>query len=202
MKKENIRSLSLIFALVLILGSMIGGTIAWLIATSDTVVNTFTYGDINLTLTESDTGIDGDGNVNTNKYKMVPGQTITKDPVVTVAQGSEEMWLFVKLEKSANFDDFMTYEVDTSWAPLDGVDGVYYRHIPATEVAQADMTVHVLKDDTVTVKDEVTKEMLNALDAAGGTGYPTLNVTAYAVQHAGSTTAAEAWVKINPPANP
>lgn len=208
-RNVSLRTLAVIAALVLVFGGVIGGTFAWLIAAPDPVVNTFTYGDIDITLEETDTTLDGDEDPNTNEYEMMPGQVITKDPVVTVKAGSEEMWLFVKLEKSENFDTFMEYTVDGSWAELDGVTGVYYRHITAEEVAEADMAVHVLTDDTVTVKESVTKEQLNDLDEnADGTEaetkyYPTLTVTAYAVQHAGNATAADAWARINPaPENP
>lgn len=202
--KLNAKALALMLALVLTAGGVIGGTAAWLIAAPAPVVNTFTYGDINITLDETDTDLDGDNNDTTNEYKMMPGEKITKDPVITVIQGSEDMWLFVKLEKSANFDSFMEYTVDGSWAELSGVPGVYYRHITAQEVAGADLKIHVLADDTVTVKESVTKEMLNGLDknADGSEAaikyFPTLTVTAYAVQHVGNLAAADAWAKIAP----
>jgi hypothetical protein len=197
----NMKSVALILALALIIGSVVGGTIDWLIATPDPVVNTFTYGDINIELSETDTQLDDDSDPNTNDYKMMPGIKITKDPVVTVKAESEEMWLFVKLEKSSNFDTFMEYTVAADWTALSGVDGVYFQHITAEEVATADKEIAVIKDDTVTVKESVTKEMLNALDAPGTTAtYPTLTVTAYAVQYAGNATAADAWAKVT--ANP
>lgn len=201
-KLASPRTLAVILALVLVFGGVVGGTFAWLIAAPDPVVNTFTYGDIDITLEETDTDLDGDDDPNTNEYEMMPGQVITKDPVVTVKAGSEELWLFVKLEKSENFDTFMEYTVDGSWAALESVEGVYYRHITAEEVAETDMAVHVLAGDAVTVKESVTKEMLNGLDEnADGTEaevkyYPTLTVTAYAVQYAGNATAADAWAKV------
>lgn len=196
-KRVNVKLLAAVLALALVFGGVIGGTVAWLIAKPDPVVNTFTYGDIDISLDETDTKKDNDNDPNTNDYDMMPGQPITKDPIVTVKTGSEDMWLFVKLEKSDNFDDFMTYNVDPSWAVLEGVDGVYYRHITAAEVAEKDMKIHVLENDTVTVKEEVTKEMLNALDPDGEEAkYPTLTVTAYAVQSAGNATAADAWAKV------
>lgn len=195
-RRSNPRALALILALVLVFGGVIGGTVAWLIATPDPVVNTFTYGDIDITLEETDTQLDEDSDPNTNEYEMMPGETITKDPVITVKAESEEMWLFVKLEKSANFDTFMEYTVDGSWAALSGVDGVYYRHITAEEVADADMKINVIANNTVTVKETVTKEQLNALDSGSTATYPTLTVTAYAVQYAGNATAADAWAKV------
>ena len=195
LKLFNFKLFAVILTLTLVFGGMVGGTVAWIIAAPEPVVNTFTYGDINIKLEETNTGLDGDNDSNTNEYKMTPGEDITKDPVITVEAGSEDMWLFVKLEKSENFDTFMTYDIDGSWAELDGVDGVYYRHITAQEIETDDMEIHVIKDDKVTVKDTVTKEMLNALDKDGRSDYPTLTVTAYAVQHAGNATAADAWAK-------
>lgn len=198
--RVNMKPLALIMALVLLVGGVIGGTVAWLIATPDPVVNTFTYGDINIELEETDTQLDGDNNSNTNEYKMIPGEKITKDPVVTVKAGSEGMYLFVKLEKSSNFDTFMEYEVAEGWTALSGVEGVYYQHITAEDVATADKKIAVIKDDTVTVKESVTKEQLNALDSGSSENYPTLSVTAYAVQYAGNATADDAWAKVT--ANP
>ena len=175
--------LVLAMAIVITLACAVGGTLAWLVSASDPVVNTFTYGDINITLAESDTD-DGDDNVNTNEYTMMPGATITKDPKVTVKQGSEACWLFVKLEKSANFDTFMEYAMEEGWVELIGADieGVFFRAVSAEEAADADKAFAVIKDDTVFVKDEVTKAMLNALTDAT---YPSLTITAYAVQQVG-----------------
>ena len=198
----NRKSAALFLALVLSIGGVVGGTMAWLVATPDPVVNTFTYGDINIALNETDTRLDGDNNPNTNHYKMLPGQSITKDPLVTVLAGSEELWLFVELEKSANFDTFMTYTVAEGWTPLENVDGVYYRHVTAEEVADANKAFPAIAGNTVTVKNTVTKEMLNELDAAGAANYPTLTVTAYAVQYAGNATAAAAWGRVADPAAP
>lgn len=185
MKKK---SLALFLALALVLVGAIGGTLAWLTDSSDKVVNTFTGSDIDITLTETK-----------KDFKMVPGYTISKDPKVTVEAGSEKCYLFVKLEKSANFDSFLTYEIADGWTALSGADGVYYRTVDASN---ADQGFAVLKDDQVTVKDSVTKEMMNGLTEAAN-NYPTLTVTAYASQfnkNATETfTAAQAWTNISTP---
>lgn len=196
--------------LALVLCGVIGGTIAWLIADTSPVVNTFTYGDINIDLDETDTNKDGDNDPNTNQYSMIPGNSISKDPKVTFKAESENAWLFVKLEKSSNFDEFMEYtvilddpattDIVEGWTPLDGVAGVYYIVV---NKADADAEFYVIEDNTVNVKGEVTKEMLNALDANGASNYPTLTVTAYAVQRDSNiTTAAAAWAKIPTSTNP
>lgn len=169
-----------IVAVVLVLCCAIGGTLAWLTDKTDPVVNTFTVGDINIELTESE-------NLN---LKMVPGNTITKDPKVTVKANSEACWLFVKVEESANFDNFMTYAMADGWTTLPDVAGVYYREVAATTAAT---DFSVLKGDSVSVKDTVTKADLNALTQ---NTFPTLTFTAYAVQKDNVADAATAWSKL------
>lgn len=179
MKKKT---LALVLALVLV--GIIGGTIAWLTDSTEEVVNTFTDSDIEITLKET-TG---------DEYKMVPGYTIGKDPKVTVEAGSEKCYLFVKLEKSDNFTDFLTYEMADGWTALGGVDNVYYRTV---DTADKDTAYSVLKNDQVTVQGNVTKEKMDSLTEAN---YPTLNVTAYASQYnknaTESFTVNEAWANI------
>lgn len=179
------KTMFMILAVVLIVGISVGGTLAWLTATSGPVTNTFATSDIDITLTE--TGATD----NANRYKMVPGYTITKDPVATVKAGSEACYLFVKLEESANFDDFMTYDIADGWTKLPGVDGVYYRTVLTAEMGTG---FSVLKDDQVEVKNTVTKDHMKNLTQ---TTYPTLKVTAYASQlyknASEKFTATEAW---------
>lgn len=183
------RTFVLLLALVLVLGVAAGGTVAWLTSKTSDVVNTFTTSNIDINLTEE-----------TTDYKMVPGYTIAKDPKVTVLAGSEKCYLFVKLEKSTNFDDFLTYEVDnTAWTQGDGTNipaNVYYRVV---ETSNNDQVFEVIKDNQVKVLDTVTKDMMSGLTTAAT--YPTLTVTAYASQFSkdGATdfTAAEAWTNVN-----
>ncbi len=192
---KNIRS-KLVIAIISILSIcsfLIGTSVAWLTSKTEEVVNTFTYGDINIKIEETDTN-DGDNNLFTNEYKMLPGNKITKDPKITVLKDSENSWLFVKIVKSENFDDFMTYEMVEGWTLLENTTDVYYREVTK---AEADQEFYVLKDNTVVVKDTVTKTMLNALDSGDVKNYPTLKLTAYAVQRDAQLeaidTAAEAW---------
>lgn len=168
-----------IIAAALLLCCAVGGTLAWLIDKTEPVVNTFTAGDVNIELAET-----------TTDYKMVPGNTIQKNPIVTVNGGSEACWVFVKAEKTANFDAFMTYELGAGWIALPDKDGVYYREVDA---ATADAEFSVLLDNQVEVIATVTKAQLNALTKET---YPTLTFTAYAIQKDNTGTAAEAWAKI------
>ena len=189
-KKFGAKALVITGVSVLALNVTIGGTIAWLVSQTDSVTNTFTYGDINITLTETDSG-DNDGDASTNTYEMVPGKEITKDPLITVEADSENCWLFAQLTETDGFDDFIEYTVAEGWTALDGEEGVYYQEVSKSEDAQE---FYVIADNTVTVKEDVTKEMLNGL---GEDGSISLTVTAYAVQRDGEIeaidTAAEAW---------
>lgn len=170
----------------LIVCATVAGTLAWLTDTTDPVVNTFTVGDINITLTESE-NLD---------LKMVPGRTITKDPKVTVKAGSEACWLFVKVVKSGNFDSFMTFEIANGWTELTEGSGVYYRIVGDKSADGAtDEPFPVISGNKVTVKNTVTKADLNGLTEAT---YPTLTFTAYAVQKDGINDADTAWGKVNP----
>lgn len=191
MKKSKL--LVAIISVLSLCSFLVGTSVAWLTSKTEDLVNTFTYGDINIKLEETDTE-DGDDNANTNEYKMLPGNEITKDPKVTVIANSEESYLFVKLTKSENFDNFMTYEVAEGWTLLEGTTDVYYREVG---VSDKDQEFTVLKDNKVKVKEDVTKAMLNELDKDGANNYPTLTITAYAVQRDSKIeaidTPAEAW---------
>lgn len=172
----------------LIVCATVAGTLAWLTDTTEPVVNTFTVGDINIELKET-TG---------KTYKMVPGIELEKNPTVTVKAGSEACWLFVKVEKSGNFDSFMTFEMADGWIALSGYAGVYYRNVDATN---ADTGFDVLKDKKVMVLETVTKTMLEGVKNADGTpneNAPTLTFTAYAVQKDGIADADTAWGKVTP----
>lgn len=181
---RSFRGLVLVLALALIVGVAGGATFAWLTAKSDTVVNTFTYGDINITLEET-TGSD---------YKIIPGVDIGKDPKVTVKAGSEACWLFVKVEEEGTFvADKVTYSIADGWTKGDGTKipaNVYYREVAAND---ANQEFPVLKDNKITVSDTLTK-----IDISGIlTTTPKLSITAYAIQKDGMTDAAAAWAAIN-----
>jgi hypothetical protein len=150
-------------------------------------VNTFSPSNIGLDLTET-----------TTEYKMIPGEEIDKDPKVTV-KTDVACYVFVKVEKSANFDTYMKYEMADGWIALNGVSGVYYREVAAGTYATA-KEFPVIKGNTVTVLDTVTKDQMNLLYKADGTvktdAQPTLTFTAYAFQKDGFTPA-EAWAELN-----
>ena len=171
------RAFIALLALVLVIGCVAGGTVAWLVAKTDPVVNTFTYGNIDITLTET-TG---------TNYKVIPGTVIEKDPKVTVKAGSEACYLFVKVEKVGMFTG-MSYEIADGWTALEGENGVYYRQVGSVT---ADTSFEVIKGNKITVSSDLTKENIP-------TANPTLKITAYAVQKENIPDAATAWKAANP----
>ena len=186
-----------LLALVLVVGCAVGGTIAWLTATTDPVVNTFTYGKIKIELTET--------KPENKQATIVPGVNISKDPKVTVKADSEACWLFVKVEE-ANWPIFsdedgrkVSYDIANGWTALDATNypGVYYREVNAVT---ADTDFYVLAGDTtypngvVTVSETLTKEEVKSVTAEN---QPKLIFTAYAVQKDGINTAADAWAKVD-----
>ena len=199
------KTVAILLALVLAIGCAVGGTLAWLISQTDPVVNTFTYGDINIDLYEHEYN----ARVNTlgtekvakvDDYKIIPGVDLPKDPTVEVKANSEACWLFVKV-KEENWPTFtdaddadktkkVSYHIADGWAALDSQPGVYYCQVDADDDAQE---FPVLKGNTVTVSDTLTKDEGDQLKEKN----TKLTFTAYAVQKDGIDTAADAWAKIS-----
>ena len=189
----------LLLALVLIAGAAVGGTLAWLTAKSDAVVNTFTTSDITVKLKET-TG---------TSYKMVPGCELEKNPKAWVVAGSEDCYLFVKLDWANNTytsgettKNYLTWAIADGWALVPGETNVYYRIVTSTQMSSDDGGTNaypVLAGNTVTVSGEITKEQMNAFTEDN---LPKLTITAYATQYmSGNEThfePADAWAKVNP----
>lgn len=184
----SIKIAALIAAIVLVIGCTAGGTVAWLVSKPAPIVNVFTVGNINATLTETKT-----------EFKIVPGVNIAKDPVATVTANSEDCYLFVKLTEE-NWPTFteateagsttrkVEYKIADGWTKLE--DGVYYREVLKKDTENR--TFPVLKDNQVTVSSTLTKQEANDIQKA-----PKLTVAVYAVQKEGMGSAAKAWETAN-----
>ena len=83
----------------------------------------------------------------------------------------------------------MKYTIADGWTEVE--TNVYGRAIAAADMGKP---ISILKNDQVTVNDDVTKEMMDAIKN-GTEDEPTLAFTAYAIQSANieADTAAEAW---------
>lgn len=197
-------------AVLLAVGTIIG-TVAYLQDTAS-VVNTFTVGNIHLKLDEA--VVDekgepqGDDRTETgNAYHLIPGQTYTKDPTVTVLKGSEES--YVRMLVTINCYDELATIFDDPFLPQYFVEGWDNAVWVSTQVISKDAsantatyefryfeTVTPEKDtdlvldalfDTVTVPNTMTGEQLATIADLE------ITVEAHAIQAAGFDTADEAW---------
>ena len=201
LNKKIIAMLSVFIMLALVvIGSSVSGTVAWLVSKPESTVSTFTLGDINITLKESDFG--------SQPIKIIPGVDIKKDPKVMVMANSEACWLFVKVEES-NWPEFkeangtrkVSYSVNNGWNALKNTPGVYFREVSAEEAQKGiDYTVLAGSEScpsgVIKVSQELTKEEINSINYSAN--QPSLTFTAYAVQRAGIDTAEAAWATVKP----
>ena len=186
--KKSTKVLAAVLSLVLVATLSIGGTLAYLKASSGPVTNTFTFGNLSLDLTET-TG---------TKYQLIPGADIKKDPKVTLTNmdGYDDVdaYVYVKVEEqdwptakiSGTGTRKVSYTLADGWTPLPGVPNVYYREVKATDSVKS---WPVLKDNKITVSETLTKEEIS--------GSPTakLIISAYAVQSDAMENAKDAWTK-------
>lgn len=185
-KNTRTRILLVAVAALLLVTLTVGGTIAYLQATSTEVTNTFTPTDIDVDLAET---------VPTGKTaQLVPGVDISKDPKVTASSTVDvAYWVFVDVNESDWIAaEHVEYSINTSvWTLLGTNDKgatVYYHAVNAG----GDFEAYVLAGNdqypngVVTVSEELEKEDMQdengtALDAA------TLTFKAYAIQQASFT---------------
>ena len=206
------KSIALVMMAVLLVAASVMGTLAYLTST-DTVKNTFTVGKVNITLDEAEVDMNGVAvtpakRVKKNEYKLMPGHTYTKDPMVTVLAGSEPSYIKMTVTFSkAN-------ELDAIFAPtgadltsiFKGYDSANWIAKGNTKDAAANTrtyefwyketvgapTADVALDalfDSITVPGEITQAQLETIKDM------TITVNAYAIQADGSTDAADAWRK-------
>ena len=186
------KPLILAVALVVTISATLGGSLAWLTATTSVITNTFTIGDIKIDLTESD---DGDGDPNNNSYEITLGKPIDKDPKVTVYGGSKDCWLFIKIDVSANFSPLLSYTAAAGWTELgDSYPGVYYRAVNESSSAQEFAVLAGNKVNVAPSSPEIDKILKEIMETDN---YPYMKIRAYAIQRDATIdkidNAEEAW---------
>ncbi len=194
----------------------VGGTIAYLIAQTDPVVNTFTPSNVAVELTET-TG---------DNYTVIPGFSVAKDPTVKVTN-DVDAYVFVKVvahnfvtvagnyiqgfSYGSSVIDFSiadewtlytegtdnTYQKDGAGTP-GGWYWIYYRVVKADD---ANKEFSVLMDNKITFSADLTAEdIANIETLTNYTSQPhpwQLNFTAYAIQYEGfANNVAGAWAAI------
>lgn len=183
----RIKTLVLTLCLVIVVMSAAAGTIAYLTAT-DTVTNTFTVGNIDMTVDETDVDKDGKpvpgatDRVEENEYHLVPGRTYVKDPTVTITKGSDECYvrMMVTINKIAELkaifgEDFLPESYVGGWdknvwpcvSIKDNGNNTatyefrYFEAVDATAATEAVVLDALF--DSITVPGEVTGEELQTI---------------------------------------
>lgn len=192
--KTRTKALVLAFSAVLLVVTTVFVTMAFLTG-KDQVTNTFTVGKVAISLDERDVDVYGSPvpsaspeRVQENTYKLIPGHTYTKDPIVHVAEGSENSWVFVKVENQiadiivndTNNQSVESQITANGWTALDGVAGVYYKEYTGngTEEDYVVFENFKVKDDAVITESYEGK---------------TIVITAYAIQRDGFNDVNVAW---------
>lgn len=182
MKKKIV---SVCLVVCLLATAIIGTTLAYF--TDDaTVTNTFTVGEVTITMDETDVNIygekDGDTRVTANEYKLIPGRSYTKDPTIHVGADSEDCYLFVTIDNgiSGVIQDLNL----AGWTYVDE-DNYYYYGEGKGKVMSENGEAVVFNGFTV-----LTTVDADALQAVAD---ETIVVKAYAVQADGFDSATAAW---------
>ena len=211
-ERKNMKKKLLIMsvAMVLVCAFAVGMTIAYLTST-DRVVNTFTVGNVQIKLDEAEVNPDGTlvpnaDRVKANSYKLIPGHTYNKDPMVTVLRGSESSYIkmTVTFTKSAALDAIFGTDGANLTSIFKGYNPANWIYKGNTEdtgndtrtyefwykEAVAAPTADVALDalfDSITVPHTITNDQLATIQGM------TITVNAYAIQADGFDTAADAW---------
>lgn len=184
-----------------------GTTLAYL-TSQQTVTNTFTVGNVKITMDEKDVdndtntadnvAINGEQRDKANSYKLMPGQTYTKDPIIRVDAYSENCYLFVTVDNQissieATGDTTVAAQMAANgWQAVENQTNLYV-YIGKAEGASAPLAVaksnNVPVFEKIVVSDDATNTSLKAVNGK------TIVVNAYAVQTEGFTnkTAADIW---------
>ena len=171
MKKKT---LTIAIALVLVVALAVGATYAYLTATTGKVENTFVAGklfdkDGALTLKEHEAVAQTSGEysykvnaeeVTSNKYNLLPGTKIEKDPFVKVTglKAGASCYLYVEVVPS-DTSSVLKYSVADTWELLNDVTGkngglVYvYKTNDGNRVTADVAATDILKSNLVTVND-------------------------------------------------
>ena len=205
-------------ALALVAAISIGGTLAYL-TSQDTVSNTFTVGNIKITLDEADITNPTGKRVASNQYKIYPGQTYTKDPTVTILAGSEDCYvrMLVEVESYSSllkalpkdkeaYKDFYNGDVFLLEKLCSGWDPTVWKFEKVTTDTTKDTATYEFRYYEV-VKNSDKNQVLDALfdtitvpgtvdnGALANLGNVKINVIGNAMQKEGFTTADLAWDK-------
>ena len=127
MKKNLKKVLLLVLCAALLVSVTVAGTVAYLTSSAE-VKNTFTAGNVTITMDEAKVDLygvekEGTARVTENTYKLIPGHTYTKDPTIYVGDTSEDCYIFVKIENGLG--DAATIHMNAGWTLVSGTSNVW-----------------------------------------------------------------------------
>lgn len=184
--KKATKIIALLLCAVLLVGASVAGTLAYL-TSQDSVENTFTVGEVEITLEEKlldvETGEqkDGDPVTELQEIKLIPGRTIEKEPFITVGEDSEDCWLFVKVENGLEGAGEITWAAD--WSRIGTTNYWKYSKTVSAEEVVTVFTEFVCDED-------LGHDALAAFEGAK------IVITAYAIQSEG-VSADDAWTSLS-----
>ncbi len=193
--KKSVKILLLSLCAILLVAASIAGTLAYLTSKAE-VVNTFTVGNVTITMDEAKVDAEGqatnDPRVTENVYHLIPGKTYDKDPTIHIAAGSEDAWLFAKVdnglvELEAETGTIAEQMAANGWSVADAANNIYaYK-----ETVEAGEDIAVFETFTLSNFADFAD-----IVAAGEQGETVISVTAYAIQAEGFETAEAAWAGV------
>lgn len=204
------KKLMTVLALVLVIAMSVAGTYAYLTST-DEVVNTFTVGNVQIKLDEAKANPDGTlvpnaDRVKANSYKLLPGHTYAKDPMVTVLNGSESSYvkMTVTFSNAAALDAIFAPNGATLTSIFNGYDSANWIYKNVTEDTEKDTRTYEFwyKDTVAAPDDDVALDALfDSITVPGSIDNAklatiegmTITVNAYAIQADGFANADAAW---------
>lgn len=217
--KRTYKALLLVLCAVLLVAASVMGTLAYLTSTTGVAKNTFTYGDVQITLDEFDydndentkdnTTVNGEARDMANEYHLLPGGEYTKDPTVTVLANSEDCYvrMFVTVNKisqlKAAFDS--SYVVNGIFLLQNLVDwNTDWEYVNCVQNGNDDTAVYEFRYNAKVLK-QATDNRLPALfttisipegidnEHIALLGAVVIDVDAQAMQATGFDNAADAW---------
>lgn len=147
------KTLTIALSMVLVAAIAVTGTLAFLTDESDILVNKFTFGNTEVEIAEPTwtAALGGE-----EAMKVVPGETVAKDPTITV-KGTEEVYVYAYVNNA--LADYVTIgTIGANWTPVVGLDGLYRYNTTVTP--EADGTTLQPLFETVTISDGITQETL------------------------------------------
>lgn len=128
--KKKIFSLCLVVALVAT--AVVGGTLAYFTDTTESKVNEFTVGNVDIELTEPRWVDDA---------TLMPGTSYAKDPTITVGEKSQDAYVFLKMDMNKYVSLVNLMGVDAYKNNIGGLQGEYPGFIKFVNTLAADNTL-------------------------------------------------------------